>query len=124
MKWFTVLGLFFLTGCGDVCWGPFGGDCSEPRLLTDSGKKLRIYTDPPVATVLWKTGQVQFQASGGRKPYRFTVREGGGEVGRTTGLYQADNDLGRVIIRVTDDKSDFAEAIVHVVDEDDEDTLQ
>ncbi len=55
-----------------------------------------------------------FTASGGEAPYTFSIQSGSGSVNSSTGLYTAPATAGSVVVRVTDNNGQTADATVTV----------
>ncbi|GEM_PF-1011656 len=71
----------------------------------------------PNHMALLKENTLSILASGGKPPYTFSVVSGPGTIDGKTGLFQATEVLGEVLVRATDTLGNFAEGTVQVYDQ-------
>lgn len=69
----------------------------------------------PAELNIVRNGSITFTATEGQTPYTFAVLSGGGSIDSASGEFTAPGDAGSVVIRVTDNLGQVANANVNVV---------
>lgn len=71
----------------------------------------------PAHMAVLKENTLSVLASGGKVPYKFSIISGSGSIDEQTGLFQATQELGKVVVRATDSLGNFAEGEIQVYDQ-------
>ncbi len=100
--------LLLLAGCGDF------NIYDELGIPIDTGGPVEALAIAPAVAVVLINAHLEFQASGGLRPYSYEIVSGGGTIG-AEGHFEAPAVPATVVVRVTDGRGDTAEAQVYVL---------
>jgi hypothetical protein len=106
---FLLLSVMILNGCDS----PVDSTTTTTDTTDQTPVFFPIVISPNNSSILTNSN-IKLNVSGGKPPYSYTLSSGPGSIG-TTGIYISDNNIGNVIIEVTDSVQSKATVRLRVV---------